>query len=296
MTDDPFTPLMPFDAVTDLSLREAAGVYARAGLAVVPCWPGTKIPTTEHGFLEATTDLGQVASWWQEHPQANIGLATGARVDVLDIDAHATGTGFATVQRLHRLGLIGGWSHAVRSPSGGLHLYYPCDPQRPNRSWSRGRSHVDVRGHGGYIITVPSRIRVRGRWRRYVPVGPSYPGAPLAGERIRDLLTPTPPPRPPAAMRADAPARVARLQDWLARAQEGNRNASLFWASCRMVELGASEDETLAALADIAERTGLHDREIRSTVRSAHHTATPDTPGTPAAAACGAPLMSASRS
>lgn len=274
---DPFTPLLPFDEVADLPLPEAAVVYAQAGLAVVSCWPGTKIPTTEHGFHEATSDVEQVAAWWAEHPSANIALATGASVDVLDIDARATGTGYPVLQRLHRMGLIGGWAHAVRSPSGGLHLYYPSDPQRPNRTWSRGRVHIDVRGTGGYIMTVPSRLWVNGRWRRYTPVGPAYPGVPLAGDRIRDLLTPPLPSRPPAVLAADAPERVARLQAWLSRAREGNRNAALFWASCRMVELGASENDTLAALADIAERTGLADREIRSTIRSAHRTATPGT-------------------
>ena len=157
MTDDLVPALMPFDAVADLPLGEAALVYAQAGMPVVPCWPGSKIPATEHGFLDATTDIDQVAAWWAAHPRANIGLATGIVADVLDIDAHATGTGFPAVQRLHQMGLIGGWSHAVRSPSGGLHLYYPCDPKRPNQTWSRGRAHIDVRGCGGYIVTVPSR-------------------------------------------------------------------------------------------------------------------------------------------
>ena len=292
MTDDLVTALMPFAAVADLPLGEAALVYAQAGMPVVPCWAGSKIPATEHGFLDATTDIDQVAAWWAAHPRANIGLATGIVADVLDIDAHATGTGFPAVQRLHQMGLIGGWSHAVRSPSGGLHLYYPCDPKRPNQTWSRGRAHIDVRGRGGYIVTVPSRVRVRGRWRRYAPVGPAYEGVPLAGDRIRELLTPVPAPRPATIVRADFPERVSRLQNWLSGAQEGNRNASLFWAACRMVELGAGENDTLAAFADIAERMGLDDREIRSTIRSAHRTATPDPPAaTPAAR--GAPVPTA---
>lgn len=274
--DETLTPLLPFEEVAGLRLRDAALVYARAGFAVFPCWPGTKIPATERGFKDATDAVDQVTAWWSEHPRANIALSTGLRVDVLDIDAHATGTGFPVLQRLQQRGLIGGWAHAVRSPSGGLHLYYPSDPQHPNRSWSRGLMHVDVRARGGYIIAPPSRVRVRGHWRAYEPVGPAYPGVPLAGDRIRELLTPTPTPRPTPTRTADAPERVARLQTWLSRAQEGNRNASLFWAACRMVELGASENDTLAALGDVAEHLGLGDREIRSTIRSAHQSAHPD--------------------
>lgn len=276
---DTFTPLLPFDTIAGLSLRDAALAYAREGFRVVSCWPGTKIPTTEHGFREATADRDQVAAWWAAHPRANIGLATGTHVDVLDIDACAAGSGFPVLQRLHQRGLIGGWAQAVRSPSGGLHLYYPSDPEHPNRTWSRGLAHIDVRGTGGYIIAPPSRLRIQGRWRAYVPVGPAYEGVPLAGERIRELLTPPLPKHPSAVAPVDAPERVRRLQGWLSRAQEGNRNASLFWAACRMVELGASEDDTLAALGDIAERIGLGDRETRSTIRSAHQAATPGAHG-----------------
>lgn len=283
MTAQQRRPLMPFEQTAGLPLGEAALAYAQAGIAVFPCWPGTKDPATSHGFYDATTVAEQVAYWWRRNPEANIAVRTGVvpglgrGVDVLDVDAHATGTGFPILQGLRRSGLIDQWAHAVRSPSGGLHLYYPADPARPQRTWARPGSHVDLRAGGGYIITVPSRLIVGGQSRAYTPVGGARrDAAPVDGDRIRELLTPPRPPRPARTSRAvppDATRRVAALRSWLARAQEGNRNASLFWAACRMVELGATEQDTLAQLGPAAEQTGLDDREIAATIRSAHRTA-----------------------
>jgi hypothetical protein len=44
---------------------------------------GSLVP---HGVNDATTNRARILAWWTSHPQANIGLATGHRFDVLDID------------------------------------------------------------------------------------------------------------------------------------------------------------------------------------------------------------------
>ena len=44
---------------------------------------GSLVP---HGVKDATTNRARVLAWWTHHPQANIGLATGQRFDVLDVD------------------------------------------------------------------------------------------------------------------------------------------------------------------------------------------------------------------
>src|SRR5262245_56601083 len=46
-----------------------------------------KKPATKHGFKNATTDQDRIKRWWAKHPNHNIGLATGACFDVVDIDA-----------------------------------------------------------------------------------------------------------------------------------------------------------------------------------------------------------------
>lgn len=77
--------------------------YARLGWAIFPCHsirngkcscgksdcknPG-KHPRTEHGFIDATTDVSKIIKWWSEYPDANIGCATGSKsgIIVFDID------------------------------------------------------------------------------------------------------------------------------------------------------------------------------------------------------------------
>src|SRR4029450_12030998 len=44
---------------------------------------GSLVP---HGVKDATCNRARLLAWWPRHPQANIGLATGHRFDVLDVD------------------------------------------------------------------------------------------------------------------------------------------------------------------------------------------------------------------
>ena len=253
-------------------LGEAAAVYAAAGIPVFPCAPGQKHPLTAHGFHDASTDPAQIDAWWQRYPEANIGIPTGVVVEVLDVDVHATGTGYPILRVLQREGLIGGWEQAVRSPSGGLHLYYPSDPDRQPRSWSWGRAHVDFRGTGGYIIAPPSTVTTDHGDRRYEIIARGRVPRPVDADGVRDLLTPTPGPRPATGPIARRETSVERLADWVAGLAEGNRNAGLFWAACRLAEAGR-EPDTFGVLEPAATAAGLESREIAATIRSAHRAA-----------------------
>ena len=265
-------PAWAMPAHLPAELSAAAAAYAAAGIAVFPCAPGEKRPLTAHGFQDATTNRAQIDAWWSRHPEANIGIPTGSSIDVLDVDVHATGTGFPILRTLQREGLIGGWGQAVRSPSGGLHLYYPTSPDVARRSWSRGRAHVDFRGTGGYIIAPPSTITTGHGDRRYDTIARGRSPHPIDGDAIRNYLTPTPDPALQRA-RTTAPEREAsatRLADWVAGLPEGNRNAGLFWAACRLAEAGVPEPDTRAVLEPAATAAGLASREIDATIRSAH--------------------------
>lgn len=251
---------------------DAAAAYATAGVAVFPCVPGGKRPLTERGFYDASADPDQVAAWWGRFPTANIGIPTGTLVDVLDVDVHAAGTGFPILHTLQQQGLIGGWGQAVRSPSGGLHLYYPTDPAHVLSSWSRGRAHVDFRGTGGYIIAPPSTVTTDRGHRGYEVIALGREPRPVDADAIRDLLTPQPeyvarPAVDPSRMQN---ASMERIAEWVAVLPEGNRNTGLFWAACRLADAGFTEQDTTAVLEPAATHAGLESREIASTIRSAH--------------------------
>ena len=57
---------------------------------------GSLVP---HGLKDATTNRARMLAWWTHQPQANIGLATGHRFDVLDVDGP---TGAQAIRDLRR--------------------------------------------------------------------------------------------------------------------------------------------------------------------------------------------------
>lgn len=146
------------------ALAESAMWYARRGWPVFPCVPNDKVPATRNGLHDATTDVERVVAWWQACAAYNIGVATGHRFDVIDIDMPDGPDTLAAVRERAPLPEV---LAVVRTPSGGAHIYVPVrggdDGESRNRA---GRwPGIDIRGLGGYVIAPPSRIaNVRYRW------------------------------------------------------------------------------------------------------------------------------------
>jgi len=265
-----------FASVAGLPLPEAAARFAASGVPVFPCVPGGKRPLVEHGFHDASTDAGQVAAWWRRWPGANIGVPTGqaSGVEVVDVDRKAAGSGFAAFDRARRAGLVAGWLALVRTPSGGMHAYFPADPARPQPSWQAARAHVDFRGAGGYVVVPPSIVESENGRGLYELVGRPQPRpAPVDAAALRNFLDPRPEPtfRHTGATRAED---AERLAGWVAALGEGGRNRGLFWAACRLAEAGVAPSVTLDALGPAAERIGLPPREVVTTIRSAYRATT----------------------
>src|SRR5690606_39406787 len=102
-------------AVDTSSLSGAARELADTGVPVFPCVPGGKRPLTGHGFHDATTDPGQVAAWWRQHPQANIGVPTGVDSGVVGVDVDVRGyiAGITASRRSQDAWPVAGWQHTV---------------------------------------------------------------------------------------------------------------------------------------------------------------------------------------
>ncbi|WP_415854302.1 bifunctional DNA primase/polymerase [Sinomonas sp. G460-2] len=266
-------PAELFIEVAKLSLAEAAARFAAAGAPVFPCAPGGKRPLTARGFHDATADAGRVVSWWRRWPGANIGMPTGATsgLEVVDVDRKAGGSGFDSFDQARRAGLVGRWLVLVRTPSGGMHAYYPADPARPQPSWQAASARVDFRGEGGYVILPPSVVELKAGLRASYMLISSHKGAvsPVDAMALRNLLDPRR--DPVASSRGIVPVTDGgRLAAWVASRGEGERNRGLFWAACRMAEAGASAEATQGLLAPAAEQAGLPSREVDATIRSAY--------------------------
>ncbi len=141
-------------------LGQAAVALASRGIAVFPLQPRDKKPFADTaGFKDALEHEGVTAKRWRQRPDANIGIATGARSAfwVLDIDGPDAEAAVAALEREH-----GALPRTVEQRTGrGRHVCFAwpeqCEPYDGVRnSASRIGPHVDVRGCGGYIVAPPS--------------------------------------------------------------------------------------------------------------------------------------------
>lgn len=138
-------------------LPDAAALYASWGWPVFPLRPGGKAPLTRHGFKDASTDPAQVAAWWKDNPTANIGLPTGGRFDVVDVDTPIGMTrSWAGLRDSAAMPDVHG---VVTTASGGLHAYIT---PTGGGNLAGLRPGIDYRGVGGYVVAPPS-IREDGR-------------------------------------------------------------------------------------------------------------------------------------
>ncbi|WUC69296.1 bifunctional DNA primase/polymerase (plasmid) [Streptomyces sp. NBC_00667] len=146
-----------------------------------------------HGFHAATTDPETVRQWWGANPDFGIGVACGpAGLVVIDVDAHAVPLpdrqkllpGIPIDERVDLTGLSSGFDTLallaayrgvpnpcedestlrVRTPSGGMHIWYRTPQDGPSLRCSSGSSskvalawQVDVRAVGGYIVAPTTR-------------------------------------------------------------------------------------------------------------------------------------------
>ncbi|GLV88232.1 hypothetical protein Slala03_79210 [Streptomyces lavendulae subsp. lavendulae] len=164
-----------------------------------------------HGFHAATTDSARLSAWWAEQASFGVGVSCGpAGLVVLDVDAHSAEVperdrllpGIAIHQSVNLDGLASGFDTLallaayrsepnpaqdestlrVRTPSGGLHIWYRVTEPGARYRSSTGSSpkvalawQVDVRAVGGYIVAPATRTPAG----TYDPVGPARLPAPL---------------------------------------------------------------------------------------------------------------------
>lgn len=131
------------------SLLASALWYASVGLHVFPLQPGRKMPFTgSSGCKDATTDTATIRRWWAAAPSANIGIATGHLVDVIDIDGAPGIRSWLDLEAPPEV--IG----SVRTPRpGGSHHYVPATGRGNRAGIFPG---IDYRGMGGYVLAPPS--------------------------------------------------------------------------------------------------------------------------------------------
>ena len=232
-------------------MLQAALRYAKLGYPVFPCVPGGKAPATPHGFLDATTDAGQIETWWTARPDANIGMPTAGLL-VVDVDGADNPWPGEDLEGL-------GDCPLSMTPRGGRHYIFR---QPAGKSWSstagRLAPKVDTRANGGYIVLPPSIVGGKPyRWGGDFEIRPADLPEPPAwlvaqveggadlfgqgGDGATGVGTAAPqgaPVAPPCAPAATGGNVIPA----------GHRNATLARLGGAMRRVGMSQEEILAAL------------------------------------------------
>jgi hypothetical protein len=182
-------------------LKAHATAYADVGLLIFPL-NADKTPRTTNGMKDATTDVDQVATWWDQWPDALIGCRIPPDVVVIDVDPKHNGMstwkllketfGDLPLTRSHKSGRNDGGGHLwFKRPAAKLSI-------RPLNRWAKDHGTGEAAGKHSWVAGVDLL-----HWgHRYSVLPPSLheaTGAPYRWVEGRDLAV-----------------EPAELPDWLA--------------------------------------------------------------------------------
>jgi hypothetical protein len=249
--------------------EDSALAYAQhEGFYVFPLKPRDKVPLTEHGLDDATTDAMTIETWWAKWPNANVGVRCGPII-VVDED-----TPDALASLAAELGETLPNTKVARTGKG--RHYYFTQPEGAHLRNSAGKlaPGIDTRGEGGYVVAPPS---IHPNGTPYVWENNIAP-APLPAW-LAELLRPNENGRHPlgplTVREATTPYGQKALEEEtraVAGAPEGTRNDRLNIAAYSLGQLiaGSELDEWDArnALTDAARACGLSVKEAEQTIKS----------------------------
>lgn len=209
-----------------------------------------KHPRTPNGCTDATTDVEQIKKWWTQWPSANIGIATGNGIGVVDLDGPE---GLASGSRM-------GLNSPITTLTGrGKQLWYrvPEGQKLVTRRAEKIADGVDTRGTGGYVLVPPS---LHPNGKRYC-----WAGSPIS----KGLLPPLP--MQFIEQNKPLPGLLKRNETgWIAEAikemQNGHVHNTLIRVLGRFRQHNFSEEDTYSLLYPHAIENGKPYEELRSKI------------------------------
>lgn len=216
----------------------AALTYAKQGYRVFPlhsvgsdgrctcgsagCTSPAKHPRTKSGVRDATTDEARIREWWSSATNANVGIATGSGIGVLDIDPRHDGD-VSLAHLEQQFGAIE--TFEVQTGGRGRHLYLRVPEGTRSRKIADG---IDFKADGGYVVAPPS-VHASGGTYVVVRDGDPTPAPPWV---LDDTV-------------AQNNGRVRAVPD---RIQEGERNEVLASVGGSLRRRGIEQQEIASAL------------------------------------------------
>jgi hypothetical protein len=235
-------------------LAEHAYKLAHQGIPIFPC-NAQKQPCTKKGYLDATSDPDIARRMFLSYRNAAlISMVTGAKTGIVVIDIDPVGLRWfrSIITRFRE-------TRMDETPRKGLHLHYRYNGTDIRNSAGKLAKGVDVRGEGGSCIIPPSpgyqiihdvEIAPLPRW-------------------IFNRLTKKPKEDDSGEVRGSG--NIDALCRTVAASTEGQRNAILYWASCRLREAITARNASIGdqeVLLSAALQAGLPRIEALSTIKS----------------------------
>ena len=227
--------------------------YVEQGWQVFPLQPRQKTPIVKWADV-ATTDEKMAVGWWDNDPDANIGIACGKRSGIVVLDVDVDKNGYESLAALRDE-----WGELpetaiAKTGGGGEHIFFKHPGIEIRNSAGKLGPGLDIRGDGGYVVAAPS-IHPNGQSYEWV-VKPREVGLADMPKWLIDLLFVKEKPVPVVTN-----GKIAN----------GSRNDTLARKAGSMRRSGFSEDEIYQALLSFNKRScmpPLSDGEVLLVARS----------------------------
>jgi len=132
-----------------------AQAYAQKGWQTFPLKPHDKIPFVKWADV-ATCDTTMITGWFDNYPDANIGIACGKRSGIVVLDVDAGHGGYESLTKLiERHGALPE-TPVSKTGSGGEHIFFKHPGVEIRNSAGKLGAGLDIRGDGGYVVAPPS--------------------------------------------------------------------------------------------------------------------------------------------
>ena len=137
-----------------MNLMEEAKKYVDNGMLVFPLKNNSKSKQLVASWkTEATDQFEKIEEWWNQFPNANIGIQTGNGLIVIDIDNKNSHKGNQSIGPFFKSFPA---TRIVQTPNHGFHIYYHVNKEI--RCRVNLYDGIDIRGEGGYVLAPPSVV------------------------------------------------------------------------------------------------------------------------------------------
>lgn len=158
------------DKVINMNIIQSVNLLTSNNFPVFPLAPFGWKAVIKKWPERASVNLATYASYWRRNH--NIGIATGKWFIVVDVDSEEHGGKYDGIATYNAIKDEFPLTLTVRTPSGGLHLYYRTTPEqieeldiKTRSAWLPG---IDIRSNGGYVVG-PGSVKKEGTYDIILP-------------------------------------------------------------------------------------------------------------------------------